>query len=421
MDLLMLSDVYFPRVNGVSTSIRTFAETLSRLGHRVTIVAPDYGGASGQDGHDGGGAYEVIRLPSRTIFFDPEDRLIRARAMRAILRPLAQRHWDLIHVHTPFRAHALGVKLAKLTGRPTIETYHTYFEEYVGLYLPWLPGPLLRMVARRASRKLCHDVDHLIVPSQQMVGVLDGYGITTPHTVLPTGIDLHEFSGGSGRRFRERHGIAHDRPTLVTVSRLAKEKHIAFLLQVAKRLVAEFPALLFIVAGEGPDAARLEKLANELGLHDNVRFVGNLDRRRELLDCYRAGDVFVFASPTETQGLVLIEAMALGVPIVSTAVMGTATVLRDARSARISEEDVDAFAGHVARLLRSPDERVALSEAGPGDAQAWSTEGLMARVVALYARLAGQEAGDAEGMQEGDGGGGPVAVTRIHPVARSWE
>ena len=109
-------------------------------------------------------------------------------------------------------------------------------------------------------------------------------------------------------------------------------------------------------------------------------FVGNLDRQRDLLDCYRAGDVFVFASPTETQGLVLIEAMALGVPIVSTAVMGTATVLHGAGSARISAEDVGEFANHVAALLRSPTERQRLAQAGPHDARAWSAPELMNRV-----------------------------------------
>ncbi len=388
MNILMLSDVYFPRVNGVSTSIHTFAESMARMGHQITIVAPDYGDASGQGAHDGGGTYEVIRLPSRQIFFDPEDRLIRASALRAVLPKLARRDWDVIHIHTPFRAHQLGMRLAKISGRPLVETYHTYFEEYIANYVPWAPRTWLRMFARRASRKLCHDVDHLIVPSQQMVGVLDGYGITTPRTVLPTGIDLRAFAGGSGAAFRAQHGIAADRPTLVTVSRLAMEKNIGFLLHVVKRLVTDFPALLFIIAGEGPDSGRLKKLSVSLGLQDNVYFVGNLDRRTTLLDCYRAGDIFVFASPTETQGLVLIEAMALGVPIVSTAVMGTATVLREARSARISEENVDAFAAHVAQLLRSPVERAARANAGPLDAQAWSTDGLMQRVVDLYTRLA---------------------------------
>lgn len=387
MDILMLSDVYFPRVNGVSTSIRTFAQSLARMGHSVTLVAPDYGPDSGQEQHDSA-EFEIIRLGSRVIFFDPEDRLIRAPELRRIQPRLARRHWDVIHIHTPFRAHGLGVRLAEQTGRPTVETYHTYFEEYIGHYLPWAPAPLLRLVARKLSRVLCHGVDHLIVPTAQMVEVLDRYGIRTPSTVLPTGIDLSEFARGDGARFRAEHGIAADRPTVVTVSRLAVEKNIAFLLQVAKRLLGEFPELMFVIAGEGPDAERLKRLAKENGLERNVRFFGNLDRRTSLLDAYRAGDAFVFASPTETQGLVLIEAMALGVPIVSTAVMGTATVLRGARSAVVSEDNVEAFAGHLATVLRSPQLRAQLSAAGPVDARAWSTEGLMEQVVALYRRLA---------------------------------
>lgn len=386
----MLSDVYFPRVNGVSSSIRTGARALVAMGHRVTLVAPEYAAEHRQ--HDAGGQWddglEIIRLPSRTIFFDPEDRLIKASSLRAVLPSLAARYWDVIHIHTPFRAHTLGVRLARRTGRPTVETYHTYFEEYVAHYLPWLPSRLLRLFARHVSRKLCHDVDHLIVPSQQMADVLQRYGVNTASTVLPTGLALEEFAGGDGERFRTLHGIDASRPALVTVSRLAVEKNIGFLLQVAQRLVGEFPALLFIIAGEGPDAVRLKKLGRTLGLDDNVRFIGNLDRGSTLLDCYRAGDVFVFASPTETQGLVLIEAMALGVPIVSTAVMGTATVLRDVRSAVIADENLESFASAVAQLLRNPVRRAELSAAGPQDAQEWSTDVLMHRAEALYLRLA---------------------------------
>ncbi|MCF7220672.1 glycosyltransferase [Marilutibacter chinensis] len=393
MNILMLSDVYFPRVNGVSTSIRTFAQSLLRMGHRVTLVAPDYAGSAhppqeaAQRADDGLEGLELIRLPSSVIFFDPEDRLIKASAMRRILPKLASRAWDVVHIHTPFRAHRLGVQLSELSGVPTVETYHTYFEEYVAHYLPWLPAGSLRMVARRASRFLCHGVDHLIVPSRQMVEVLDRYGIETPSTVIPTGIDLEEFKGGDGAAFRQRHGIDPARPTLVTVSRLAVEKNIGFLIDVVKRLVPDFPDLLFIIAGEGPDAPRLKQMVERLGLQRNVRFFGNLDRRGALLDAYRAGDVFVFASPTETQGLVLTEAMALGVPVVSTAVMGTATVLRDTRGAVVSREDAAEFAGHVAALLRSPERRAELSAAGPADAAAWSTVHLMGQVVALYQRM----------------------------------
>jgi len=322
------------------------------------------------------------------IFFDPEDRLMRAEHARRIREQLAAGEWDVIHIHTPFRAHSMGVQLSRGLGVPTVETYHTYFEEYVGHYLPWLPTSLGRFVARAASRRLCRGVDHLIVPSAQMVDVLQRYGIATPHTVLPTGIDLAEFRNGDGMRFREDHGIAPERPTLVTVSRLSLEKNIAFLLRVVRRLVDEFPDLLFLIAGEGPDEARLRRLTDELGIGANVRFFGNLDRRTTLLDAYKAGDAFVFASPTETQGLVLIEAMALGVPIVSTAVMGTAMVLRDTQSAVIAPEAVDTFAEKTAQVLRSPELRAQLSAAGPNDARRWSSETLMRQVESLYGSLA---------------------------------
>lgn len=386
MNILMLSDVYFPRVNGVSTSIRTAARELQRAGHGVTIVAPAYA-TPGDDGE-----FDILRLPAGGIFFDPEDRLIRRQALRTAAAELARRHWDAIHVHTPFRAHRLGVMLRRLTGCPLVETYHTYFEPYAKHYFPWLPAAPLRLAARSISRRLCAEVDHLIVPTRQIDDVLRQYGIATPTTVIPTGIDLDEFAGGDGARFRRALGIAPDQPTLVTVSRLAAEKNIGFLLEVARALLDEFPDLAFIIAGEGPDAAALRARGRALGLESHLHFPGNLDRRSALLDCYRAGDAFVFASPTETQGLVLIEAMALGVPIISTAVMGTATVLRHARSARVSAEDVAEFAGHVAAVLRSPALRAALLASGPADARAWSAPVLMRKTVDLYAQLASRPA-----------------------------
>ena len=381
----MLSDVYFPRVNGVSASIRTFARELTQLGHSVTIVAPEYGS------RDEEGEFEIIRLPSRIIFFDPEDRLMRSSGVRTASRALSKRSWDVIHIHTPFRAHQLGVRLGRRIGCPTVESYHTFFEEYVAHYLPWLPVSLLRFAARSFSRRLCQGVDRLIVPSQQMADVLRRYGITTPVSVIPTGIHLDEFRGGDGDQFRREHDIAIDQPTLVTVSRLAAEKNIGFLLDVTRALVTEFAQLMFIVAGEGPDADRLRQKVAALGLQSNVRFVGNLDRRKGLLDCYKAGNVFVFASPTETQGLVLLEAMSLGIPIVSTAVMGTATVLKHTRCAIVSAEDVGEFASHVAGLLRSPADRKKLSQAGPEDALAWSAQALMGSVVKLYTHLGDRE------------------------------
>jgi glycosyltransferase involved in cell wall biosynthesis len=388
MDILMVSDVYFPRINGVSTSIRTFAKALVALGHRVVLVAPDYGAAHRDEqamrDAEFGPAFDVIRVPARTIFFDPEDRLMKAGALRAVFERLAHRRWDVVHAHTPFRAHSLGVRVGRACSAPIVETYHTYFEEYVAHYLPWCPPVMTRFLARRLSRKLCGEVDHLIVPTEEMSDVLRRYGIDTPATVLPTGIDLTEFTGGDRAAFRARHGLKDVQPVVATVSRLAVEKNIAFLIDVVQRLVPEFPMLRFVIAGEGPDAPRLKRLVRERKLESHVVFLGNLDRRTTLLDCYRGADAFLFASPTETQGLVLIEAMALGVPIVSTAVMGTATVLRDAASALVAPEEVEGFAKQVTRVLRDAQLRVLLSAAGPRDASAWSHEALMQRVLNVY-------------------------------------
>lgn len=378
----MLSDVYFPRVNGVSTSIRTTAFELARRGHAVTLVAPDYGA---QD--DAGLPFEVTRLPACSLFFDPEDRLIRGTAIAPAAIELAQRRWDVIHVHTPFRAHRLGTMVARATGCRCVETFHTHFEDYAAHYLPWLPAALLRFAVRRFARRMCGEIDHLIAPSPQIVELLERYGIDTPRTVIPTGIDLTEFTGGDGARFRAQHDVDPARAVIVTVSRLAVEKNVAFLLDVARELVDEFPDLLFMIAGEGPDAERLKARGLALGLDVNVRFFGNLDRRTTLLDCYRAGDAFVFASPTETQGLVLIEAMALGVPIVSTAELGTVSVLANARGAVIAPPDVPTFARRVAELLRSRALRAQLSIRAREDARAWSASEKVAEVLRLYEAL----------------------------------
>ncbi|MBD8527605.1 glycosyltransferase [Pseudomarimonas arenosa] len=387
MRVLMLSDVYFPRVNGVSTSIRTFCQWLLAQGCELCLIAPDYGADSGQQQVDASAGFPIVRVPARVIPFDPEDRLMRRRALRRAGEDVAAQGWDLIHCHTPFRAHQLALQLRKQHGLRVVETYHTYFEQYIAHYLPWAPAAWLRRFARWASRRLCSDVDHLIVPSEQMSEVLLGYGIATPHTVIPTGIDLSEFGRGDGRAFRRSRGVPDDRPALVTVSRLAREKNIDFLLEVLAKVRAQHPELLFLIAGEGPDAGRLRELSQQLGLAANVHFFGNLDRRSSLLDAYRAGDIFVFASPTETQGLVLIEAMAQGLPIVSTAVMGTATVLRDCPAALIAEQDVGDFAAKIDTLLTQPELRAQLAAVSPAAARLWSSDELMRRVWLLYCSL----------------------------------
>jgi glycosyltransferase involved in cell wall biosynthesis len=377
LHILMLSDVYFPRINGVSTSIQTFRRELAQLGHRVTLVAPDYPAQA----HDEG---DIQRVVSHRVPFDPEDRLMARHALLAALRALAPSGVDLVHIQTPFLAHYAGVAFARELGVPCLETYHTYFEEYLFHYVPLVPRAWMRAAARRFSRRQCNSLDAVVVPSRAMLQVLKAYGVTTAMHVIPTGLELARWQGGDGAAFRRRHAIPASRPVLVHVGRLALEKNIDFLLRVVARVRSRIPDVLLIVSGDGPARAGLEALSRRLGLPANVLFVGYLDRRSVLLDCYRAGDAFVFASNTETQGLVLLEAMALGVPVVSTAVLGTTDILHNAQGALIAREDEADFADKVVRVLEDGALRARLACAAREDVAHWSAAAMARAMADLY-------------------------------------
>jgi glycosyltransferase involved in cell wall biosynthesis len=375
--VLYVSDVYFPRINGVSTSIRTFRRELERLGHETTLVAPAYAQPDAGDEN-------IIRVHARRVPFDPEDRAMRWRALKALDPSLDAGRFDLVHVQTPFLAHYAGVRLARCRGIPVVATYHTLFEEYLFHYVRLLPRGLMRAAARRISRAQCEALDAVVVPSTAMRDTLDRYGVRTRIEIVPTGIAPREFSGGDGARFRAGHGIAPSRPLLVYVGRVAFEKNIDFLFRALARVRRGVPDALLVVCGEGPALAHLRRLARELGMAEAVRFVGYLDRATSLLDCYCAADAFVFASRTETQGLVLLEAMALGVPVVSTAVMGTRDILAPGRGAVVADDDEADFAACVTRLLRDPPLRERLAAEGREYARCWNASALAQRMEAFY-------------------------------------
>ena len=381
MRVLMVSDVYFPRVNGVSTSIQTFRQDLAARGCETWLVAPEYP-VRWQDDDE-----RVLRQPSRYLVFDPEDRMMKARTTLAACSELAGRV-DVLHIQTPFVAHNVGLKAARLLRVPTVETYHTFFEEYLHHYLPLLPASIARAVARTFSRRQCNAVDGVVAPSRQLADVLARYGVTRPIHTIPTGLNLDQFRGGNGAAFRAQHGISPDRPVMLLVGRVAHEKNIGFLLQVLADVARRVPNVLFVIAGEGPALPSLRRAAADASLERHVLFVGYLDRRGPLLDCYRAADVFVFASRTETQGLVLLESLALGVPVVSTAVLGTKEVLENAAGALVVREDVAEFAAAVARVLTEPALRAQLASAGREFVERqWSSREMARRLLALYEEL----------------------------------
>jgi 1,2-diacylglycerol 3-alpha-glucosyltransferase len=377
MKILFISDVYFPRINGVSTSIETFRRNLRAHGHTVHLIAPDYLTPSADES-------DIMRVPARYIPLDPEDRLMSYGWVMKHLDQLRDEKYDVIHIQTPFVAHYLGTKLSRLLGIPCVETYHTFFEEYLYHYVPVVPKKLMKFIAKRFSRHQGNSLNGMIVPSHPMLQVLKDYGVTTHSEVIPTGIEPSSFVPGNRESFRKNYNIPENRPVLLFVGRVAHEKNIGFLLKVLDCVRKEIPEVLFVIAGEGPARESLVHESNALGLNENITFIGYLDRHTELNNCYRSADIFIFSSRTETQGLVLLEAMAQGVPVVSTAELGTRDVLKEGQGVWIAQENLADFSGKVVKMLKDSEARKSLGESGREYALSWSASKQAERMVGFY-------------------------------------
>ena len=313
-------------------------------------------------------------------------------ALRRALAATKDQEFDLVHVQTPFLAHYAGVRYARAACIPVVETYHTFFEEYLHHYVPLLPRPLGRRIARTITRSQCNQVDAIVAPSLPMREMLEASGVTRPVHVIPTGLPSERFARGQGLRFRQHHQLPADRPLLLYVGRVAHEKNIDFLIRSFLEVRRTRPDAMLVIAGEGPARATLAAQVEHLGLSRDVAFVGYLDRERSLADCYAAAAVFVFASRTETQGLVLLEAMAQGCAVVSTAYLGTASILQPGCGAHVAPEEPLAFAQAVIDLLDDPSSAVRLGEQAARFAEGWASNRMALRMRELYADLCNRAA-----------------------------
>lgn len=381
MRILMISDVYFPRINGVSTSIESFRHSLAKVDIDVHVVAPHYSAPHIDD-------TKVTRVRARKVPFDPEDRLMAPGALRQALHEAGASRFNLVHIQTPFAAHYAGLRHARAHRLPCIATYHTHFEEYLHNYLPVMPKAPLRALARRIARHQCNSLDAIVVPSSAMRATLTGYGVTALIHQVPTGIPLERFrrpaSADFAWRFRIRHGIPLHAPLALFVGRAAHEKNIGFLLEAMPHVLKNAPETVLVIAGEGPALPALKQQAAQLGIADRVCFVGYLDRNAELPDCYAAADLFVFSSRTETQGLVLLEAMASGLPVLAFAALGTREIVEPRRGALPAPQDAEGFGNAMAHLINDPELRARMAQEACAFAATWSDEACARKMADLY-------------------------------------
>jgi glycosyltransferase involved in cell wall biosynthesis len=220
-----------------------------------------------------------------------------------------------------------------------------------------------------------------------MAETLRNYGVTTPLHVIPTGLPESQFIRGDGKRFRAIHNIGAERKIALFVGRAAFEKNIGFLLEVAAHARQQQPDLLLVIAGEGPALENLQRKAKQLNLNNHVLFVGYLPRESGLRDCYAAADVFTFASRTETQGLVLLEAMAVGLPVLALPELGAAEIITPQRGAIPATDAPEVFADQLVALINQPERLATLGREGIAFAREWNAAAQAKRLASLYREL----------------------------------
>ncbi len=375
MRLAMFSESYLPRISGVVHSLTAFTDALRAEGHRVSVAAPQVSGYHDADP-------DVIRFPSvRTREADFPIGIPYGSAPWRTLRAL---ELDIVHSHAPFTMGAAAARLARGRGVPLVFTHHTLYDEYVH-YAPgpkWLLRPLVRAYTTRyANRCTC-----VIAPSRAVEARLRAQGVRSRIEVLSTAaLDPHLISSLDPSWVRRAFGLAPGRPLLVTASRLAKEKSVDLVLQAFARIVRARDAVLLVVGG-GPEEAALRRLAETLGLGSRVVFAGMQSHRRTL-ECLAAADVFVFGSQTETQGLVIVEAMAAGSAVVAVDAGGVADVVRSESTGVLVRPVPDELADNVIHLLDDTTARQGMAARAKEAAQAFSLPALARRLVEIYRSL----------------------------------
>ena len=374
-----------PLLNGLAVSIQQFTTHLRRLGHRVFIFAPRYPGHREAEP-------DVYRFPSLRVPTHHRYALPIPAAAAALHRLIPRLGLQIIHAHHPFLIGPYSCRLAHRLRVPFVFTYHTLYEHYAH-YLPVI-SPLAARIGEARSYAFANRADLVIAPTSGVLGRLLAHGVRVPVEVIPTGVEPPGLPEESRALVRRRLGVPEGGPVVLYVGRLAREKNLGLLLRAVRAAVRVAPSVILLLVGEGDEERPLRRLAASLDIADRVRFVGPVPH--QAVGCwYRAADLFVFPSVSETQGLVVLEAMAHGLPVLAIRSIGTPDFIVDGLNGALSEDSEDDFIWRLLDLLRDGVMRARYAEQGRARAMQLTAEASAMRLLAAYERLLMQEAGAA--------------------------
>lgn len=384
MNILMATNTFTPHVGGVARSVQGFADEDRRRGHRVLVLAPSF---EGTPEHEEG----VLRFPALR-HFSGNNFSIPMPAPGRVRAALRDFHPDVVHSHHPFLLGDTALRVSAALSIPVVFTHHTMYEEYTH----YVPGDSERLkhFTIELVTGYCNLCDAVIAPSATVAALLPHRGIRSRIVVIPTGIDVARFVAGNGASFRRAHGVPRDAFVVGHVGRLAPEKNLGVLARAVTRFLISHTEAHCVIAGAGPSREEIEAIFEENGLTARLHMAGLLVEP-ELMDAYASMNAFAFTSQSETQGMVLTEAMAAGVPVVAVDASGAREVVIDGVNGRLlPREDLDEFAAALAWIADlGDDERARMSREVAKTASDFSIERSADRTLDLYRSLIEEGAG----------------------------
>lgn len=399
MRIGIFTNNYLPSTSGVTISVENFRKELTRLGHQALIFAPNYKETKFE---------RKILDRKKNIFRFPSIRLGKDTSYYSLAFPFTPKidyiiknsSLDIIHSQHPYWVGQTAMWYSKRLKLPLVFTYHTLYEEY-SHYVPILPQTLVKWYLKKSSLEYALKSDIVVAPSQSVktmlekrvseylssikIGIKD-YSGQLPIRVIPSGIDLEKFKNGDGKIIREKYGITDNDVILLCVCRLAPEKNLDFLIRSLASILnssAGENVYLMLVGGGGSYAEYLRALANKFKLGDKIKFTGAIPNDK-IADYYKAGDVFVYSSVTETQGLILIEALASGLPVVAVDASGSRDTIINNKNGFLTKDDEAEFGEKVKYLIDNLELRKKFSQAAIETAKNYSIENCAKKLLQVY-------------------------------------
>jgi 1,2-diacylglycerol 3-alpha-glucosyltransferase len=372
----IFTDTYAPVVNGISVSLQLVTEDLQRRGHQVTIFAPRVPGY--KDDQPG-----VLRIPALKYLNDPPVYIAVLGTPRSTWS-LTRKHFDVLHAHSPMTVGLLAYLTASTKNLPLIYTYHTSITDYTH-YIKFIGGTrVIRYAARWFSTKSTNLGDQIVVPSPKFQRLLLKQKVHKPIHIIPNGIDLSNFKAAKNPgRFRSRLGLKPDAPILLSVGRMAPEKHLSFLIDAFTLMADRIPDAQLVFAGDGSVRKKMEGHAAATKVKDRIHFLGMVNRV-ELPDLLHDSTIFLSASTTEVHPVTVIEAIASGLPLVAVQDEAFEGMIVENENGHLTPLDTGVFSDTLTRLLSNPEKLAQYGKRSMELSEKFSIEGQVGTLENLY-------------------------------------